>query len=62
MNYGWSMTMAVDPQDQGQALATANGTGSPGHPFIAMHWKQPGEQLRDKDLAAWQKTKDEREV
>ena len=47
MNCDWSMTIVVDPPDHGGA--TAKGTGSAGHPF---HCKQPGEQLKDKDLAA----------
>ena len=52
MNYDWSMTIVVDPSDHGGALATARDTSSVGCPFIAMHCKQPGEWLRDKDLAA----------
>ena len=50
----------VDPPDHRQALATAIDTGSKGCPFIAMHCKQPGEQLTDKDQAAWEMTKEER--
>ena len=42
----------VDPLDPGQALATAVDTGSVGRPFMAMHGKQLGEWLPDKDLAA----------
>ena len=43
----------VDPLDQGRALATTIDNGSVVCPFIAMHCKQSGEQLSDKDLAAW---------
>ena len=49
----------VNPPDNGQALAIVIGTGSVGCPFIALHCKQPGEQLRDKDLDTWLMTKDE---
>ena len=41
-----------DPSDPGQALAAAIDNGSVGRPFIAVHRKQPGEWLWDKDLAA----------
>ena len=53
-NYGlWLVSDHLDdPLDPGQALTTAIDTGSASHPFIAVHRKQPGEQLRDKDLAA----------
>ena len=50
VNYDWSMTMVVDPPDHGRALATTKGTSSAGHLFIAVHRKQPGERLRDRDL------------
>ena len=53
MNYDWSMTMMDDPPDHGRALTAARGTGSVGHPFIAVQRKEPGDRLRDKDLAAW---------
>ena len=51
MNYDWSMTIVVNSPDQGQALATVRGTYSVGCPFIAVHCKEPGERLKDKDLA-----------
>ena len=50
----------VDHSESGQVLATVIDTGSAGHPFIAMLFKQLGEQLRDEDLATWRNTKDEK--
>ena len=50
MNQDWSKTKMVDPLDHGQALTAGRGTCSAGRPFIALHRKQPGEQLKDKDL------------
>ena len=61
MDYDWSMTIVDNPPDHGQALAAVRCTGSAGHPFIAVHHKQPGERLKDKDLVAHWKTKDDRE-
>ena len=51
MNYDWSMTVWLILRTM-DTLATAIDTCCAGHPFIAMHHKQPGERLRDKDLAA----------
>ena len=49
----------VDLSDLRQALAAAFDTGSFGLPFIAVHHKQTGERLTDKDLAV-QYTKNEK--
>ena len=40
----------IDPPVHGQALAAVFDTGSADHPFNAMHRKQPGDRLIDKDL------------